>query len=142
MNKIKCFIKTHMDIISYLFFGVLTTLTNWITYTICVSTFDMSITISNILAWVIAVIFAYITNKIFVFHSKDTSLKGLLSEITMFVSARIVSGLFEIIGVPLLVWCGINHTIFGIDGMVAKAIVSIIVIVLNYIFSKLLVFKK
>ena len=142
MNKIKDWAISHKDIVLYLIFGGLTTFVNFIIYTIGVKVLSAPITVSNIVAWFVAVIFAYITNKIFVFESKTTNAKELLREIALFLSARITSGLFEIVGVPFLVWIGLNQTIFGIEGMVAKVLVSVIVIVLNYVFSKIFIFKK
>ena len=60
----------------------------------------------------------------------------------MFLGARIFSGIFEIGLFPVLLWMGLNQAIFGIEGMVAKVVISVLVIVLNYVFSKLLIFKK
>jgi putative flippase GtrA len=84
MDKIKSLFIKYKDIISYLFFGGVTTVINWGTYTICVSLLDISINISNIIAWFMAVAVAYITNKLFVFHSKEMSFKGLMKEIGLF----------------------------------------------------------
>ena len=66
----------------------------------------------------------------------------MFPELLKFFGARIVTGLVEIIGLPLLVYVGLNQTIFGVDGFVAKILISIIVIVLNYVFSKILIFKN
>lgn len=128
--------------ISYLFFGGLTTLVNWIVYTISLKVFGITLEISNVLAWLIAVIFAYITNKLFVFESKNLNFIFTLKELGLFFASRITSGIIEIFGFPFLYYIGLNQSLFGIDGFVAKAFISIIVIILNYIFSKLIVFKK
>lgn len=142
MEKIKSLFVKYKEVISYLFFGGLTTVVSWGSYALFEKLCGMSINLSNIFSWVCAVIFAYITNKLFVFNSKEKSTKGLLKEIGLFLSARVFSGLFEIVSVPFLVWCGLNQTIFGIEGMVSKVVVSIGVVILNYILSKLIVFKK
>ena len=128
--------------ISYLFFGGLTTLVNWIVYTISLKVFGITLEISNVLAWLIAVIFAYITNKLFVFESKNLNFIFTLKELGLFFASRITSGIIEIFGFPFLYYIGLKQSLFGIDGFVAKAFISIIVIILNYIFSKLIVFKK
>ena len=142
MKKIKDLFVKYKEVISYLFFGGLTTIVSWGSYALFAKLCGFSINISNILSWVCAVAFAYVTNKLFVFNSKEKSTIGLLKEVGLFLSARILSGLFEIISVPLLVWIGLNQTIFGIEGMVSKVIVSVGVVILNYILSKLIVFKK
>lgn len=130
------------EIISYLFFGVMTTVVNWIVYTALVKYLSVGITISNACAWIAAVIFAFLTNKVFVFESKSFKFKLLVKEFISFVAARGLTGIIEIFGTPLLVKIGLNQTILGVEGAVAKIIVSVVVIILNYIFSKLLIFKR
>lgn len=135
-------LSKYKEQISYLFFGGLTTLVNWVVYTISLELFHVKIEIGNIIAWLVAVIFAYITNKLFVFQSKNLNLKTNLKELTLFFASRITSGIVEILGFPLLYYAGLNQSFFNIDGFIAKIVISIIVIILNYIFSKLIVFKK
>lgn len=148
MTKIKELLIKYKEIITYIIFGGLTTLVNWFVYTVLVKISPNNIdeiiwiTISNAAAWVAGVLFAFITNKIWVFESKSFALKVVLKELISFVLARALTGVLEIFGVPLLVKLGLNQTIFGIDGMVAKLIVSVVVVILNYIFSKLIVFKN
>lgn len=136
------FIKKHKEIIFYIIFGAGTTLINWIVYTLCVTVFNADITLSNTVAWLAAILFAFITNKLFVFESREWKFKQTVKEALSFLGSRILSGFIEI-GCPvLLVYLGINQSFFGIDGGIAKLITNIIVIVLNYILSKLFVFKK
>ena len=142
MCKIKELFNKYKDIIIYLFFGGVTTGVNWVTYTICVSLLNISINISNVIAWVMAVAVAFITNKLFVFNSKSFNFKILIKEISLFLSSRIFSGVIEILGVPFLIAIGLNQSIFGIDGMFAKIMISVIVVILNYVLSKLVVFRK
>lgn len=144
----RMFIK-HKEIIMYLVFGVLTTVVSWGSYAVFESAFKKAIVdvnvlvaVANVLSWVTAVLFAYITNKLFVFESKSFKPTTLFKEIGLFVGSRLISGAVEWVGVPLLVWIGLNQTIFGVEGMVAKVLVSVIVVILNYILSKLIVFKK
>lgn len=144
----RMFIK-HKEIIMYLVFGVLTTVVSWGSYAVFESVFKKAIVdvnvlvaVANVLSWVTAVLFAYITNKLFVFESKSFKPTILFKELGLFVGSRLISGAVEWVGVPLLVWLGLNQTIFGVEGMVAKVLVSVIVVILNYILSKLIVFKK
>lgn len=143
MKKIQELFIKYKEIIMYLIFGVGTTAVNWIIYTVIVVLGrEVNLTIANIIAWVGAVAFAYITNKLWVFESKSWNPKIVWKELGMFLSARIFSGIFEIGLFPVLVWMGMNQAIFGVEGMLAKIVIGVLVIVLNYIFSKLLVFRK
>lgn len=137
----KLFLK-YREIIMYLIFGVSTTLVNWIVYTLLVSIANTDVTPANGIAWFAAVIFAYITNKLYVFESKIWKVTVLAHEIISFFGARIASGVFEIFLPELLMKIGLDQAIFGIEGFAAKLVVSVLVIVLNYIFSKLFVFKN
>lgn len=134
------FLKKHKEIILYVIFGGLTTVVNWVTYSLFVS--FCSITVSNVFAWIFAVVFAYITNKIFVFEQKSWKSSIAFFEFTKFVSSRVLTGVIEIVGVDILVYIGLNQTILGVRGMAAKVTVSIVVVILNYVFSKLIVFNK
>jgi putative flippase GtrA len=142
MTNIKAIFNKYKDVIAYLFFGGVTTLVNWVTYTICVSLLDVSVNISNVVAWIMAVLVAFVTNKYFVFNSKSFKFKILLKEFGLFLSSRIFSGAIEIIGVPFLIAIGLNQTLFNIEGMMAKIVISVIVVVLNYVLSKIIVFRN
>lgn len=135
-------IAKYRELIIYFIVGVLTTLVNWISYAAGVKLLGWSITVSNIIAWVIAVAFAYVTNKIWVFCSRSWEIRFIAREVSLFVSARLLTGVLEMAGVPLLVSLGLNQTIFGVKGMWSKVTVSVVVMVLNYIFSKLFIFRK
>lgn len=136
VQKIKNLVQKHWDILSYLFFGGLTTVVNYLVYLPCYNLLNLSAAVSNAIAWAVAVAFAYLTNKPFVFRSHDWSLKTVVPELTKFVTCRIGSGLLEtgilFLCVDLLAW----------NGNVWKLITSVLVVILNYIASKLLVFKK
>ena len=136
VQKIKNLVQKHWNILSYLFFGGLTTVVNYLVYLPCYNLLNLSAAVSNAIAWAVAVAFAYLTNKPFVFRSHDWSLKTVIPELTKFVTCRIGSGLLEtgilFLCVDLLAW----------NGNVWKLITSVLVVILNYIASKLLVFKK
>lgn len=136
MGKIKDFIRKHYDVLAYLFFGGLTTAVNYLVYLPCFNLLHLSGAVSNAIAWVAAVAFAFLTNKPFVFKSHDWSLKVVLPELGKFLGCRIGSGVLEtaiiFVFVDMLHW----------DGNLMKLATSVLVVVLNYFGSKFLVFKK
>ena len=136
IQKLRQIIEKYWDILSYLFFGVLTTVVNYIIYLPCYNLLGLSAVVSNGIAWVVAVAFAYLTNKPFVFKSHDWSAATVIPELSKFVGCRIGSGLAEslilLVSVDILCW----------NGNLWKLLTSVLVVILNYIGSKLLVFKK
>lgn len=136
MKKLYAFLKKHFDILAYLVFGVLTTVVNYLVYLPCYNLLELSASLSNVIAWAGAVIFAYLTNKPFVFKSYDWSLGTVIPEFTKFVGGRVVSGGLET-GIIL-----VTVDLLGLNGNIMKLVTSVLVVILNYIFSKLLVFKK
>ena len=132
---------TYKEAIDYLFWGGMTTVVSWGTYSLFVL-LGASVFWGNALSWVCAVAFAFVTNKLWVFGSKSWAGNVLFPELGKFLSSRVATGIFEMIAVPALVAIGLNQTIFGIDGMVSKVLVSVVVVILNYILSKLFVFTK
>ena len=136
MNKIRMLIRKYYDILAYLFFGVLTTAVNYIVYLPCYNLLHLSATVSNVIAWAAAVAFAYVTNKPFVFHSHDWSAKTVIPELTKFIGTRLGSG-----GLETLVLLVFVDMLKG-NGNVWKLLTSVLVVALNYIGSKLLVFRK
>ena len=136
MKKILSLIEKYYDILSYLFIGVLTTVVNYIIYLPCYNLLGLSATVSNMIAWVVAVAFAYLTNKPFVFRSHDWSAKTVVPELTKFVGSRIASGALETVIIFVTVDCLLWN------GNVMKLVTSVLVVILNYVASKLLVFRK
>ena len=138
MKKIKKLYKKYEEIINYLIVGVLTTVVSLATYYGCVLTFldpknAIQLQIANIISWICAVAFAYVTNRIFVFKSKS---KNYLKEITSFVGSRVATLLMDMSIMFLIV------TVLGGNDKIAKLIVQVVVTIANYVFSKLFVFKK
>lgn len=129
------------EIIRYLIMGGATTLVSWGSYALFAKTIGWTILASNILSWICAVLFAYLTNKVWVFRSYSWKIETVLKEAALFFSARLATGVIEMAGVPLLVKLGLSQKIMGIKGMAAKVLVSVIVVILNYVFSKLFVFR-
>lgn len=122
------------QIFLYLVFGVLTTLVDWITYAI-LWRIGVDYRVSTGLAWFFAVVFAFFTNRTYVFNSsKDVN--GMLKEASTFFVSRISSGVINLLGMILLV-DGLQ-----INEFISKAIMSIAVLILNYVLSKFFVFKE
>lgn len=141
MEKLKALFLKYREIVSYLIFGGMTTVVSWITYALFVGGFGMPVNGGNILSWLCAVTFAYVTNKLWVFQSKSWAWPKWLKEAAAFFAGRIFSGLVEIGGLPLLVKLGLDQALFGIEGFAAKLVISVVVIILNYILSKFLAFR-
>lgn len=136
IEKLKLLFHKHYDIIIYLVFGVLTTVVNYMVYLPCYNLLHLSSAVSNVIAWAAAVAFAYVTNKPFVFHSHDWSAKTVFPELTKFVGTRLGSGGLETVILLIFV------DVLSMNGNLWKLITSVLVVVLNYIGSKLLVFRK
>ena len=133
----KIYLK-YKEIINYLIFGVLTTIISLATYYLLVLTIlnpdkPLELQIANIISWIVSVAFAYITNRLYVFNSKD---KNILKEIIKFYSARIFSLIIDMSLMYIFV------SLLSLNDKIVKIIVQIIVIILNYILSKLLIFKN
>lgn len=150
MNTIKKLITKYKELIVYGVFGVGTTLVNFLTYKLFNVLLGVEYyLVSNIIAWFVSVVFAYVTNKLFVFESKTWKAKVVAKEVTSFFAARIFSFVVEEAGLFLLVDVfgmknfGMNIIGFNISGnMIAKVILAVVVVVLNYFFSKFVVFRK
>ena len=136
IQKVRALLEKYWDVISYLFFGVLTTVVNYLVYLPVYNLLGVSAAVSNAIAWVVAVAFAFLTNKPFVFRSHDWSAKTVVPELTKFVSCRLASGVMETVILFVTV------DLLGWNGNLWKLVTSVLVVVLNYLASKLLVFKK
>ena len=137
------------ETVLYVVFGVLTTLINWATYFVFADVFSVNTLISNVIAFVVAVIFAFFVNKLFVFESKSFKFNVAAREFVTFVSGRIATFLIEEAGIWISQITGFEDMkLFDILGItvtgkiVTKIILSFIVLVLNYVIGKLLVFIK
>ena len=129
-------LQKYKETILYLIFGVLSTLINILVYFIASRVFYLNLIQSNMIAWVIAVIFAFVTNKFLVFQSKGLEKKVLLKEFSSFIGCRAFSCIVEIV----LMYFMIN--LLKINDVIVKIITNIIVIIINYILSKILIFRK
>lgn len=133
---IRKLLEKYKDIIAYLVFGVLTTVINIAVYALAAHALSMPTVPATVLAWIAAVLFAYLTNRKWVFHSEAAGQAEILKEIIRFFAARLATGIFDwvfmYITVDRLAW----------PDVAMKVIANIVVIVGNYVLSKALVFKK
>ena len=121
------------EVISYLIFGVLTTVVNIVVYYVFNTWLQVNYLVSNAIAWIASVLFAYITNRKYVFESKNTS---MFNELVKFIGARLSTGIMDMI----LMWLLVD--VLSMNSMFSKIVVNVLVIVLNYVLSKVFVFKK
>lgn len=127
--------EKYWEVISYCIFGVGTTIVNIVTYYLGVYLFNMATVIGTCMSWILSVLFAYITNKIWVFQSNTTGVKEILKEIFFFFTSRFLSGLLDI---------GIMYIFvekYHFNDMYMKIISNIVVIIVNYLASKTLIFR-
>ena len=136
LKKIADWYRKHREGMRYLIFGALTTIVNIIAYAIFYYVLHISNAISNVIAWIVAATFAYITNKFYVFNSKVNTKKDLFKEIIFFYGCRLLTLVVDegimILTVDKLGW----------NALLMKIIANILVIILNFIFSKILIFKN
>ena len=125
----------YREVISYLFFGGCTTLINIVSFFL-LRLINCPLFISNLFAWIISVFFAFITNKIFVFESKDKNKNKVIFECLSFFFFRVVSLVFDMGCMYLLI------NVLNVNELISKIISNIFVIIINYVFSKLIIFKK
>jgi putative flippase GtrA len=124
--------KKYEEVIMYLIMGALTTIVNIVSYYIFTRLFKIDYQVSNVMSWVVAVLFAFITNKIYVFKSKG----DIKSEFIEFIKYRVGTLVLEVILFKVML------DMLNINDLIVKIVINIIVIVLNYIFSKLFIFKE
>lgn len=120
----------------YILFGGLTTIVNIFIYTLFTRFFFVNNIVSNIYAWIASVLFAYITNKLFVFGSKSLNISLMIKEIISFVSCRLLSGVMDM----TIMYTFVNLLHF--NDFIIKIFANVFVVLANYFFSKMFVFKK
>lgn len=126
------------EIVRYLIVGVLTTIVSLGAYYCCVFTFlnpksALQLQLANVLSWIVAVTFAYVMSRIYVFQSKR---KNVLQEIVSFYSSRLLTLFMDMAIMFVMV------TLLGINDKIAKLVVQVVVTVANYVFSKIFVFRR
>ncbi|MBS0957623.1 GtrA family protein [Leuconostoc pseudomesenteroides] len=136
MEKIKKLLVQYQVAILYLVFGVLTTIVNIVVFALCYKVWHVDYSFSYVVAWFWAVLFAYLTNRKWVFHSTATNVKSVINEIWQFIVARIVTAL---LGYAIL---SFGVVVLKQDAQIWNVIQNIFVIVTNFVLSKLVIFKK
>lgn len=133
---IKNFYSKHKDLVPYAFFGVCTTLVNMFVYWLCAHPLGLPVTASTVIAWVMSVLFAYLTNRKWVFHSQASTRGEIAREILYFYSCRLATGLLDL--AIMYIFVDVLH----FNDMVIKIASNVLVILLNYVASKLLIFRR
>ena len=136
-RTIKGLYFNYKEVVNYLVFGGLTTIVNFVTYYIFARMIGIDEVVSSALSWFFSVLFAYITNKIFVYDSKTETKTQLIKECVSFFLARILSGILCDVGTFALM-----VKVFNINDILSKIVTQVMVVIVNYIFSKFIVFKK
>ena len=137
MDKIKELYLKYKEIINYLIFGGLSTVVNLGSYFIFARLLGIDEVISSGLSWFCAVLFAYITNKLFVFESKTETKKAFFKEMLSFFAARVISGILCDVGTFALM-----VKVLKINDVISKLVTQVMVVIVNFVFSKLIIFKK
>lgn len=135
-KSIEQFYQKYRQLLLYLLFGVCTTIINTIAYGVLYETLAINNVLSTIIAWLLAVLFAFITNKIFVFQSENTDATGTIKELVSFFSCRLLTGLLDVAIMVVAVDCMNGNSLFW------KLISNVIVTIINYVASRLLIFKQ
>ena len=120
----------------YLFFGGCTTLVNVVVYGLCAHAANLSTTSSTVIAWVVSVLFAYVTNRTWVFESRAGNLSDVLREMGYFFLCRLATGALDLV----IMYVCVDR--LGLPDMPVKLLSNVVVIVLNYVASKLFIFAK
>lgn len=134
--KIKDIFEKYKDTIPYLFFGMCTTIVDIVVYWMCAHLLLFGVMLSTVVAWISAVLFAYIANRNWVFHSEEKTIRGIINEMLSFFCCRLATGVFDWLCMFVLV------KKIGWNDVLIKTISNIIVIILNYVASRFIIFKK
>lgn len=135
----KKLLKKHREFIAYALFGVGTVAVDVGLYSLTVG--PLGIRLANAVGWCGAVLFAFFTNKYFVFRTGTEGVGAFWREFTEFVAGRLLSLAVEVVGVDALVKRGVDKPLLGVTGGVAKVVITAVVILLNYLLSKFIVFR-
>lgn len=150
MKTITTIFNKYKELVTYIIFGILTTFVNFFAFWLFTKIFGEELyLVNNAVAWVVGVVFAYVTNKLFVFESKSWNLKLVTKEVAGFLGARIFSFLVEeggmLLFISVLGFGTKSLTLLGITitgQFIVKILLAVIVVVLNYVFSKFFIFRK
>ena len=130
------FYQKYKEQLLYLFFGALTTLVNLVVFYVFTAWIVLDVLVANAIAWLAAVLFAYVTNRTWVFASCAQGASALAKEMLSFCGGRVFTLLFE----EAMIWLFVKQ--LGLHAMAVKLVVQVVIVILNYMISKLFVFRK
>ena len=136
MEKLRSLLRKYRGMILYVFFGGCTTVVNWAVYYLCYNLLHVPNVPSTVAAWVLAVAFAFVTNKLWVFESKSWKADVLLHELWTFLAARVLTGLLDV----LIMYVAVD--VLQGNGNLWKLLSNVVVVILNYVASKWFIFNK
>jgi len=136
MQTVRTLFQKYKELILYIVFGVLTTLVNLVAYVVCTRLFSIHEVAATAIGWFLSVLFAFVTNKKWVFEDRETTWQAVLKQGVSFFAARGATGLMDMAIIFLFV------TLWGMPDIVIKIVSNVLVIVINYVLSKLLIFRK
>ena len=135
-DAIRALLRKHRELISYVFWGVMTTAVNYVTYLLLTKGFHVYYLTSNVIAWTVSVLFAYFVNKLFVFQSRDWAWRVALRELWQMVASRLFS-----LGLEMAVmWCFVD--LLRCPHLAVKLAANVVVVIVNYVLSKWIIFRK
>lgn len=136
ISAVRALLRKHRELVSYVFWGVMTTAVNYVTYFLLRNAFQVPLIASNVTAWAVSVLFAYFVNKLFVFQSRDWNWRVALRELWQMVAARVFSLGLE----TTILWLFVEKLLCNETAV--KLIANMVVIVVNYVLSKFVIFRK
>ena len=150
METIRALLHKHRELVSYVFWGVMTTVVNYVTYFLLTEGLQIYYLSSNVIAWAVSVLFAYFVNKLYVFQSRNWAWRVALRELWQMAASRVFTLGLE----TAILWFFVDTLHFGdaviqltadisIHGdAVVKLAANVVVVVVNYVLSKFIIFKK
>lgn len=136
INKVKELYYKHMQMVNYIFFGGLTTVVNFVTYFVALKLLNIPNVPSNLIAWLVSVLFAFVVNKLYVFKSMSWEIRLIIFELFSFVSVRILTGALD----TFIMYLGVDVMHYNV--LLIKIIANIIVLLTNYFGSILIIFRR
>lgn len=140
MNEKSNIMVKYKEFILYTAVGVSATALNWVTYSILVSFLPMIM--ANAMSWAATAVYTFLANKVYVFHSRSFEGKVVRRELFAFLTSRGITGMLEVVLQPQLYAWGMNKPLFGVEGLEAKITVCVLLSIVNYISTKLFVFRS
>ena len=136
IETIRALLRKYRELVSYVFWGVMTTTVNYVSYTLLTEVFHVHYMAGTIIAWTVSVLFAYFVNKLFVFQSRDWAWRVALRELWQMVASRLFS-----LGLEMaIMWFFVDTMHF--NHLIVKLAANVVVVIVNYVLSKFIIFRK